>query len=81
MDRAQGSGLMRHRADPGELHDAACLFSRAQVGRMCLMCGYVRPCVRVQQGYVCRPCVSVCVEVTVDKLAGAMTAEEERNAA
>ena len=59
---------------------SACMFGRMRVKSMCLMCGEVKKAAKAAQGHICLDCISVCVAVTLDRLAGAMQAEEERNA-
>ena len=73
-------GVLGHVIHSHQQVPSACMFDRMRVKRMCLMCGDVKKAVMARQGYICQDCVSVCVAVTLDRLAGAMLAEEERNA-
>ena len=45
---------------------------------VCALCGAKTHTYRVTRAWVCGPCLGVCVAVTMDRLAGALLAEQER---
>ena len=46
----------------------------------CELCGAVTGCLPMRAGWICLRCADTAVAITMDKLAGSMVAEEERNA-